>query len=390
MRDPINFRVNLSIRLVLIILLFLLSQCKKDYIQDSVTPSITLGSQNDVSLATSVISVPYDVSKSLPANFVKNGTKDYTTYLQSALNKYTNIVFPAFPILVNATGLKILSNTTITFLAGSKLLLVPNNLPNYSVIRIYNVSNVVLNNPVIIGDRYAHSSIDGQWGQGITISGSKNIILNAPNITNCWGDGIYLSSIDTLNNHNITINNAYCRSNRRNGISVTSAVGLTLESPYAGYSDGSPPSAGIDFEAESSADQLQKIVINNARTEYNTGNGITMGFRSLFGGRNKFIGFQLNNCMDKGSAIGLNATATLTRRVGNETVTGDIKVINPYWRKNTNTPLATNLLVTTIRLNVVNPIVQDITGQQLTDAQALAIFTYKTHINRTANYTITF
>lgn len=387
MKVPFNFRINLLLKPALLMLLFLLSQCKKDDFSANNTPSITTGAA-DLSLATAP--APYDITKSLPSGYVKNGTRDYTSYLQSAINKYTNITFPGFPILVHANGLKIPSNTTITFLPGSQLLVVPNNLPNYNVLRIYNVSNVVLNSPVIIGERYGHLGDDGQWGQGIGIIGSKNITLNSPNVTNCWGDGIYLASIDTLNNHNIVINNAYCRANRRNGISVTSAVGLLLESPYCGYSDGSPPAAGIDFEAESSDDQLQKIVVNNARTEYNTGNGITLGFRSLMGGPDKYISFQFNNCMDKGSAIGFNATATLTRRVGNETVYGKIGLLNPYWRKNVNTPIATNLLVNTIQLNIVNPIVQDVLGLQLTDAAALAIFTYKTHINRSANYTITF
>jgi hypothetical protein len=376
---------------VLLTGLFALMGCKKEQAQQDSPFKNDVKTATQKHLGTALATVTtYNITSSLPSGYVKDGTQDYTKYVQAAINKYANITFPAFPILINVTGLKIGSNKTITFLPGSSIILKPNPSANYDILIISNATNVTLNNPVIIGDRYVHLDTLGQWGQGISVYASSNITINNANVSNCWGDGIYLASKNGVNNSNISIIKPICLYNRRNGLSITSAIGLDLEAPYAAYCDGSPPYTGIDFEAESSLDELQNIVVNNPSTAHNVGNGISMGFRSLFGGKNKIIGFQINNPADKSSATAFKATATLTRRVGNETVTGNINIVNPVWRKNTLTPIATNLLVTTIKLSVVNPTVEDITGSWLSDAQILTLFTYKTHINAAANYNITF
>jgi hypothetical protein len=385
----------------MLVIPFLLAQtivyqgCKKDLIADNPAPDKYDAAKNP-SLnkklgATAVpVSSPYDVSNSLPKGYVKDGSKDYTSYLQDAINKYSNIIFPAFPIMVNDRGLNIGSNKTITFMTGSQLVAKPTSNGNYAIIRISNAGNITLNDPVIIGERYKHIGENGEWGQGIGLYGAYNITINGPRISNCWGDGIYLAAKDRVTNKNIKIYNAYCRANRRNGISVTSVDGLLLETPYAGYSDGTPPSAGIDFEAETYTDELKNVVINSPKTEYNLGSGIMIGFRSLFGGPNKNISFQINYPMDKGSYVGFKTTAILTRRVGNETVTGNVNIINPYWRKNTLSPLQANLLVRTIQLKIIDPVIQDISGGQLSDASVYSLLTYKNNLYKDSNYIISF
>jgi hypothetical protein len=371
--------------------LFVLMGCKKEQVQQDTQLETVAGNINQKHLGTALATVAtYNITSSLPSGYVKDGTRDYTGYVQAAINKYSNITFPAFPILINAAGLKIGSNKTITFLSGSSIILKANPSANYEILLISNATNVTLNNPVIVGDRYVHLDTLGQWGQGIAVYASSNININNANVSNCWGDGIYLGSKNGVNNSNISIYKPICLYNRRNGISITSAIGLNMEAPYAAYCNGSPPYTGIDFEAESDLDELQNIVVNNPSTAHNVGNGIAMSFRSLFGGKNKNIGFQIINPADKLSATGFKATATLTRRVGNETVTGKIIITNPIWRENSLTPIATNLLVTTIQLSLTNPSVEDMTGTWLTDSQILSVFTYKTHINAAANYSILF
>ncbi|GAA4087082.1 hypothetical protein GCM10022392_05070 [Mucilaginibacter panaciglaebae] len=326
----------------------------------------------------------------MPAGYVKDGSKDYTTYLQDAINKYTDITFPAFPIMVNDKGLVVGSNKTLTFLAGSKLIVKPSSNGNYNIIDIVNASNVTLNSPVIVGDRYVHLGTSGEWGMGIGIYGSSKVTVNNATITNCWGDGITVEPKKGVSSSAISINNAYCNYNRRNGMSITSVIGMTVESSYFGHTNGVLPCAGIDIEPNSSTDELQQVTISNTRTEYNTGTGISTGLKNLFGGSNKKMSLTVINHIDKGSADAFRATATLTRRVGSETVSGDIIVTNPYWRQNTNTPIQTNILVKTIKLTVTKPTVQDVNGNQLNNASILALFTYKTNINRDANYVITF
>jgi len=388
-------RTKMKLGTQLILLVFCTAgfvRCKKDSTVDA-TPTATLTGTiptKGTNLATTTTTTPYDITKSLPSGYKTDGSVDYTTYLQKAINTYSNITFPAFPIMVDDAGLVVGSNKTITFLPGSKLILKPTANGNYNIINILMATNVTLNNPVIVGDRYKHLGTTGEWGQGIAINGSVNVTINSPNVTNCWGDGIFLRQKGGINNQNITIKNAYCKYNRRNGIGVTNAIGLDLESPYAAYCDGANPWTGIDIEPASDTDEIQKITINNPVTEHNVGNGISVGFKNLFGGPNKIISVQINNPADKSSAVAFHCTAILSQQVGTETVTGPVNVANPFWRRNTNTPITTNLLVKTIKLSISNPTVQDINGTALTDAQILSLFTYKTHINREANYSLTF
>ena len=366
------------------------SRCKKDESQTP-SPSLAADSANSLNLTTKTLATTtYNITSSLPAKYVTNGTVDYTTYIQNAINKYSNITFPAFPILINDKGLTIGSNKTITFLTGSKLLMKPTSNSNYNMLNILTATNVVLNNPVIVGDRNTHLGTSGEWGQGIGIYGSSNVTITGANVSYCWGDGIYLAAKGTANNKNITIKNATSLYNRRNGISVTNAIGLDLESPYAGYSTGTAPFTGIDIEPSSYADEIQNVVVNNPNTAYNPGMGIAVSLKNLLGGPNKTIGIQITNHNDKGSADAFKATATLTQQKRSETITGNINLLNPTWRKNTVTPIQTNLLLKTIKLTITNPNVQTVSGTSLTDAAMLALFTYKTNINYTANYVINF
>jgi hypothetical protein len=380
------------LKFLLLLTLFSFSRCKKDEVQT--TPNIEKAELSDLppslEATTAVSSTSYRLENSLPSGYVKDGSKDYTSYIQAAINKYADITFPAFPIMVNDAGLVIPSNRKLSFLTGSKLILKPTSSTNYNIIRISRVSNVTLNNPVIVGDRGKHSGSSGEWGQGIGIYGSSGITITGANVSNCWGDGIYLAAKDKVTNRNITINNAYCTYNRRNGISVTSVIGLVLEAPFCSYSNGVSPFCGIDIEPSTYTDEIQNVTINNARTENNPGYGIQIGFRSLYGGPNKTVGVKLTNPMDKYSNVAFKYSATLTRKVGNETVTGTVSVVNPYWRQNKLTPIQTNILAKTLRLTISNPTVQNISGVNLTDAAIYSLFTYKTNINREANYSLTF
>jgi hypothetical protein len=380
------------LKLLLLLTLFSFSRCKKDEVQT--TPDLEKSELSDLppnlAATTAVSSTSYKLENSLPKGYVKDGSKDYTTYIQAAINKYADITFPAFPIMVNDAGLIIPSNRKLSFLTGSKLVLKPTSSANYSILRISKVSNVTLNNPVIVGDRYKHSGSSGEWGHGIGIYGSSGITITGANVTNCWGDGIYLASTDKITNKNITINNANCTYNRRNGIGVTSVIGLVLEAPYCAYSNGLAPFAGIDIEPASSSDEMKNITINNAKTEYNPGFGIQVVFKNLFGGSNKTIGLKIANHIDKSSKVAFRTTAALTRQVGSETVTGAVTITNPFWRRNALTPIQTNILVKTIKLSITNPTVQDINGINLSDASIFSLFTYKTNINREANYSLTF
>jgi hypothetical protein len=386
---------TLKISVPSLLLIIFMYGCKKD----STEPTNSSPQQANINTTTSTLnsaltSVPsgsYDLTASLPKGYVKNGTVDYTTYLQAAITKNSNVTFPNFPILVDDAGLSIPSNRTVNFLAGSQIWLKPTATGNYNILEISHASNVVINNPVIIGDAAKHLGTTGEWGMGISILSSSNIQINGANVSYCWGDGIYLStSQGTTTNTNITISNAQLTYNRRDGMSITSVNGLDLESPYAEYSTGTSPMCGINFEPNSSTDELQNIVVNNAQTGYNTGYGIQIGYSNLYGGSNKTTSITVNNHTDKRSTVAFKTAADITKRKGSEIISGQLIVNNPEWRLNPTGALVASLAEHNLKLTITKPILEDASGTFLTQAAILSNLTYKTHMLAGSNYVITF
>jgi hypothetical protein len=115
-------------------------------VQDSAAgASVIPGDLKSTGLAADgITSSSYYLIKSLPSGYVKDGSKDYTSYVQSAISKYSNIVFPAFPILVNSTGIRIASNKVITFPAGSQVRLKGTSASTYNIFNISGASNITL------------------------------------------------------------------------------------------------------------------------------------------------------------------------------------------------------------------------------------------------------
>ncbi|WP_345100852.1 hypothetical protein [Mucilaginibacter panaciglaebae] len=293
---------------------------------------------------------------------------------------------------MNDNGLVIGSNKVIKFLPGSVLLLQPSNKSTYNILKISGANNVTLIDPVIQGDRYTHIGKLGEWGNGIGIYSSSNITINQPKISNCWGDGIYLGQLkqNVSGNFNIKIIKAGLVHNRRNGISVISVNGLSLIAPHIYYSDGTPPMDGIDFEPNSSTDELKNIDVINPLTVYNKGAGISIGLKNLYGLIDKQVDITITQPTDSCSSIGFRATATLTRQLNDEIISGTILVKNPHWIKNDVCPLRVNMLDQHILLKLVNPTIVDTLNKKLNKSAAAAYLINSGKINKISQCIITY
>jgi hypothetical protein len=341
-----NFRTKMfTASLLASALLF--SQCKKDAvnvleIDGSQTPSTLL--QESVPTTTvaadGIIATSYYLENSLPSGYVKDGSKDYTSYIQAAVTKYPNIVFPGFPILVNDTGFKVGSNKVITFLPGSEIRLKGTSHDTYTIMNVYEATNVTLYNPVVIGDRDSHIGTSGEHGIGIGIRGSSNVTVYSAKVTNCWGDGIYIGQGGGKNCKDIIIKDAYLRKNRRDGISIIGVDGLLLDNLYAGYSDGTTPMSGINFEPNDTSNEIKNVIINNPKTEYNGSNGIQIGTRNMLGTVNKQSDITIINHIDIGSPRYALKMMCNSETGATAKMTGFVKIVNPNWQKTlTNRPL---------------------------------------------------
>ncbi|NEU08806.1 hypothetical protein GZH53_10825 [Flavihumibacter sp. R14] len=353
----------------------LFSQCKKDNLEE--TQLDTLQSSELVAetlsdaavAATGITSDSYYLVNSLPAGYVKDGSKDYTSYVQAAITKYSNIVFPAFPILINDNGLRIGSNKTISFPEGSEVRLKGTSSSGYYMLNIYDATNVTLYNPVVVGDRNSHIGTSGEFGIGIGIRGSSNITIYSPKVSNCWGDGIYIGqAVDKSICKNIVIKDAYLRKNRRDGISIIAVDGLLLDNIYAGYTDGTKPMTGINFEPNNPECELKNIRINNPVTEFNGSNGIQVTAHHMLGSINKNVDITIVNHKDVGSPR--FATKWSCRPTDGHTAKmyGKLRLVNPTWHKTateTNQPLYLSSDQSNFIVEVSSPEIMNTSGSIL-------------------------
>jgi len=211
----------------------------------------------------------YNILNALPSNYVTDGSVDYTEYIQKALNENRDVIFPPFPILVsmqyNQSGLMVSSNSTLVFPKGAKLILKSTSSANYQIIKIHNVENVKIYYPVIQGERYSHLGATGEWGMGISIAGSKNIQIEKPYITDCWGDGIYIATTTApvMVSRNVIINGAVLDNNRRCGIAIISGDSIVFNNTLSANTNGTAPRCGVDIEPNNNKDTIRRITFNN-------------------------------------------------------------------------------------------------------------------------------
>lgn len=276
----------------------------------------------------------YPILRSLPVGYDTKGKVDYTDLIQSALDTHNNVIFPEFPLFINAKGLSIKSHSQVYFKKGSKLLMEPNAKQNYEVLRLHGVTNVAIFSPTIIGDRDAHLGSTGEWGFGISIRGSQKVKIYNAIIKNCWGDGIYLGSYGSLVNTDITIDNCFLDNNRRNGISIISGNNMTISNTLISNTNGTAPMSGIDLEPNNNNEYLKNIALKNIITFNNRNEGILVVLRALYGKNDKYVTIAIENHLDDNSGFAMGfafpkANADFKKIEGNVTIT------NSIWKDNT-------------------------------------------------------
>lgn len=143
---------------------------------------------------------------------------------------------------------------TLIFSDGAALIVNPITDPlndgRYYAIYVSSGHNNTIVKPKIFGERDGHTGTDGEHGFGIYNYNSSNLTIVAPECNDFWGDGIYwnVSDINVYGGH-IVGTGTYKR-NRRQGISIISCNGLTIDRSVGMDISGAPngPFATIDVE----------------------------------------------------------------------------------------------------------------------------------------------
>jgi hypothetical protein len=280
-----------------------------------------------------------DITSYLPENFVKDGSIDYTKFIQKGINENIKILMPNFPVLVNDKGLVLHDNVVLLFDKKSKIVLKPTTLGTYNILKLHNIKNVKIYYPRIEGDIKKHLGSDGEWGMGIGIRSSQNIGIYYPEIENCWGDGIYVGFIWDKKDiekfdisKNIEIYNGFINNSGRNGISVVAVDSIKIYNNLIANSVRTLPKAGIDIEPGPKL--TMNIELSNNVTYKNGLKGIDIYLKKMARKKgDNSITLNIKNHKDLGSPIGIRI-AGYNKETNRNYVKGKIIIDNPILRDN--------------------------------------------------------
>lgn len=267
-----------------------------------------------------------------------DGITDATAQIQAEFDKGGAMFIPEGVYMIRAhtsdggfAGVSPKNDSLIIFHPKALFKAITNDKPAYSIINLTSVSGVTIIEPNIVGDKDTHTGVGGEFGMGIYMRDAHNIHIVNPKIDKCWGDGIYIGQVASVGACTaVTIDNPVIDGCRRQGISIISADGLTINNPVITNIAGTPPSAGIDIEPNNTACVLSKIKINNLKT-VSTASGLVIDLDKFTDGvTTKTVDIEVNGHSDDGSDFG----ATFTRNL--HPTAGSIRYLGVTLKNNDN------------------------------------------------------
>jgi len=200
-----------------------------------------------------------------------DGVADDTAAIQAALDApgVTTVAISDGVYRIDAAhGVRPHSQQTLELTAGATLQVIPNALPSYDLIGIFDTDGVTIRGGTLVGDRANHVLPDGYedgHGHGVTMLGSTHVIVDGVTARDFWGDGFYIGASDSGHSSAIELTNNIAEANRRQGLSITDAVNVVITNNQFLDTHGTPPEAGIDLEPDGDDEIVRDIqIVDNA------------------------------------------------------------------------------------------------------------------------------
>ena len=150
-------------------------------------------------------------------------------------------------------GLRMRPGVTLD-LNGAELRALPSALPQGAVVQAARADGWSIVGPGrIVGERDVHRGRDGEWGMGIAAFSARGWTVGpAVEVSNCWGDGIYVGSDGRPGTfcEAFTIDGVGVSDCRRNGISVVAGRNGQIRDVRIRNVGGTSPEGGIDLEPD--------------------------------------------------------------------------------------------------------------------------------------------
>jgi len=213
-----------------------------------------------------------------------DGVHDDTAAIQAAIDSLPSdggtVTVPAGRYMINALKpIRLRSHTRLLMDSMATLAAIPTSASRYWVIKVWNVTDVRIVGGNVVGERAQHKGSTGEWGYGINISGSKNVVVKAVNVSDFWGDGVLVGATGSGRylqpSDNVTIDRVVSSNNRRQGLTIGPSQHVYIFNSTFQGSRGTLPEAGIDIEPQDQG-PVSTVRLENNTFADNHGNGIEL------------------------------------------------------------------------------------------------------------------
>lgn len=244
-------------------------------------------------------------------------TDAFNDAIDSLTETNNTLYVPAGSYRIDAVrSVSLKSNIRLVLDQDAKLVAIPNGEKSYNILVLRDISNVRISGGQLIGERYSHTGTEGEWGHGIGVYDSTNIVIKDVTIEDCWGDGIYLGSDheeeDDAGCQDVTVQDCELSNNRRNDLSIVFADDVQIENCSFDSANGTDPQFGIDIETNNENNPNKHIVIENCTFDDNAKGSILISTTA--------DDVQINNSTLNGTFINYSGTNVT---LSGTTVNGD-------------------------------------------------------------------
>lgn len=218
------------------------------------------------------------------AGALGNGVHNDTAAFQAAINSLPatggTVTVPAGRYMIDAvTSVKLRSHVRLKLDPLAQLVAIPNSSTRYYVLKAWGVSDVEITGGQIIGERVQHIGTTGEWGMGVDIRSSSKVYVHDLQVSNCWGDGLYIgatgSASTAVPSTDITVSRVTSNNNRRQGLSFGPVQRVYVVNSAFTNTNGTAPQDGIDIEPQTQGIS-QNIRIESSTISGNMGNGLEL------------------------------------------------------------------------------------------------------------------
>jgi len=256
-----------------------------------------------------------------------DGVSDDTRAIQGAINavagsggtlRFPAGTYPVNPVAAGSYGLVVQGAMSLSLDTGAVLQAIPNGAPNSCVLAVSGASQVTIVGGAIVGDRAAHTGSSGEWGMGLSIDASSQVVVQGLAVSECWGDGFYISG----GSRAVTLCGVTADHNRRNGLSIVAAQGVLVTGSTFRNTAGTAPEAGIDCEPNPGA-TVDSVQVTGCTLSGNHGGGFGGGPAVALLGQAWFTRSTISNCTVSGNnLLGIEIAASDGNAVVGNLVTG--------------------------------------------------------------------